>query len=97
MLGASAIKGLGLIDVVLEKCPWIISTSMGRMEHVMGITKGELFLKLNQGDVEDAGFIKVKAIVTKAKSYDILVRSTVLYSMGFILDFWKETTSYRLG
>jgi hypothetical protein len=47
--------------------------------------------------VEDAGFMKVKAIVIKAKSYDVLVGMMVLYSMGFTLDFWEEIESYRLG
>jgi hypothetical protein len=97
MLGASAIEGLGLTKDTLEKCPWTISTSMGGTEHATAITKGELALKLNQDDVEDASFMKVKAIVTEAKSYDILVRSTVLYPMGFTLDFWEETASYRPG
>jgi hypothetical protein len=41
--------------------------------------------------------MKVKAIVTEAKSYDVLVGSTVLYPIGFTLDFWEETASYRLG
>jgi hypothetical protein len=72
------------------------------MEHATAITKGELALKLNQDDVEDASFMKVKAIVmeanvTEAKSYDVLVGSTVLYPMEFILDFWEEIASYRLG
>jgi hypothetical protein len=95
MLGASAIEGLGLTKDTLEKCPWTISTSMGGTEHATAITKGELALKLNQDDVEDASFMKVKAIVTEAKSYDVLVGSTVLYPMGFTLDFWEETVSYR--
>jgi hypothetical protein len=56
-----------------------------------------LALKLNQSDVEDASFMKVKAIVTEAKSYNVLVGSTVLYPMGFTLDFWEETASYRPG
>jgi hypothetical protein len=56
-----------------------------------------LSLKLNQEDVEDAGFMKVKAIVTEAKSYDVLVGMIVLYPMGFTLDFWEEIASYRLG
>jgi hypothetical protein len=30
--------------------------------------------------------MKVKAIVTEAKSYDVLVEMMVLYPMGFILD-----------
>jgi hypothetical protein len=95
MLGASAIEGLELMKDTLEKCPWTISTSMGGTEHTTAITKGELALKLNQDDVEDASFMKVKAIITEAKSYDVLVGSTVLYPMGFTLDFWEETASYR--
>jgi hypothetical protein len=63
---------------------------MEETKHATGITKAELTLKLNQEDVEnveDAGFMKVKAIVTEAKSYDVLVGTTVLYPMGFTLDF----------
>jgi hypothetical protein len=56
MLGASAIEGLELTKDTLEKCPWTISTSMGGTEHSTAITKGELALKLNQDDVEDASF-----------------------------------------
>ena len=82
MLRTSAIEGLGLTKDTLEKCPWTISTSMGGMEHIIAITKRELILKLNQDDVEDASFMKLKAIVTEAKSYDVLVRSTILYPMG---------------
>jgi hypothetical protein len=97
MLGASAVAGLELMKDTLEECPWTISTSMRGTERATGITKAELSLKLNQEDVEDAGFMKVKAIVTKAKSYDVLVGTTVLYPMGFTLDFWEEIASYRLG
>jgi hypothetical protein len=94
MLGASAVVGLELTKDTLDECPWTISTSMGGMERATGITKVELSLKLNQEDVEDACFMKVKAIVTEAKSYDVLVGTTVLYPMGFTLDFWEEIASY---
>jgi hypothetical protein len=97
MLGASVVAGLELTKDTLEECLWTISTSMGGTEHATGIMKAELSLKLNQEDVEDAGFMKVKAIVTEANSYDILVGTTVLYPMGFTLDFWEEITSYRPG
>jgi hypothetical protein len=100
MLGASAVAGLELTKDTLEECPWIISTSMGGTERATGITKAELSLKLNQEDVEDvedAGFMRVKAIVTEAKSYDVLVGTTVLYPMEFTLDFWEEIASYRPG
>jgi hypothetical protein len=68
---------------------------MGGTEHAIGITKIELSLQLNSNNVEVASFMKVKAIVTEAKSYDVLVESTVLYPMGFTLDFWEEMASYR--
>jgi hypothetical protein len=97
MFGASAVAGLELTKDTLEDCPWTISTSMGGTERATGITKAELSLKFNQEDVEDAGFMRVKAIVTEAKSYDVLIRTTVLYPMGFTLDFWEEIASYRLG
>jgi hypothetical protein len=97
MLGGSAIEGLGLTNDTLEKYPWTINTSMGGTENATTITKRELALKLKQDDVEDASFMKVKAIVTEAKSYDVLVGSTVLYPIGFTLDFWEETASYRPG
>jgi hypothetical protein len=90
MLGASAFAGLELTKDTLEECPWTISTSMWGTERATDITKAELSLKLNQEnveDVEDAGFMRVKAIVTEAKSYDVLVGTTVLYPMGFTLDF----------
>lgn len=67
---------------------------MGCTEHTTGITRAELVLRLNQDDVEDVSFMKVKAIVTEAKSYDILLGSAVL-PMGFTLDFWEETASYN--
>jgi hypothetical protein len=41
--------------------------------------------------------MKVKAIITEAKSYDVLVGTMVLYSMGFTLDFWEDITNYRPG
>jgi hypothetical protein len=97
MLRASAVVGLELTKDTLEECPWTISTSMEGTERATGITKAELSLKLNQEYVEDAGFKKVKAIVTKAKSYDVLVGTTVQYPMGFTLDFWEEIANYRPG
>jgi hypothetical protein len=97
MLGASTIVGFELTKDTLEECLWTINTFMGGTERAIGITKAELSLKLNQEDVEDVGFMKVKAIVTEAKSYDILVGTTVMYPIGFTLDFWKEITSYRPG
>jgi hypothetical protein len=97
MLGASAVAGLELTKDTLEECPWTISISMGGMERAISITKVELSLKLNQEDVEDVGFMKMKAIVMEAKSYDVLVGTTVLYPIGFTLDLWEKIVNYRPG
>jgi hypothetical protein len=97
MLGASAIASLELTKDTLEECPWTISTSMGGTECATGITKAELSHKLNQENKEDASFMKVKAIVTEAKLYDVLVGTMVLYPIGITLDFWEEIASYRPG
>jgi hypothetical protein len=64
ILGASAVAGLELTKDTLEEYLWTISTSMGGTERATGITKAKLSLKLNQEDVEDVGFMRVKAIVT---------------------------------
>jgi hypothetical protein len=98
ILKASASARLELTKDTLEEYPWTINTSIGGgTERAIGITKTELFLKFNQEDVEDVGFMKVKAIVMEAKSYDVLVGTTVLYPMGFSLDLWEEIASYRPG
>jgi hypothetical protein len=70
---------------------------MGGTEHTIGITKVKLSLQLNPDNIKNASFMKVKAIVIEAKSYDILVGSKVLYPMGFTLEFWKKKASYRPG
>jgi hypothetical protein len=62
-----------------------------------GITRGKLTLQLRYKDVEDINFMKVKAIVTEAKSYNVLVGTMVLCSMGFTLDLWEEIVLYKAG
>jgi len=62
----------------------MINTFMEGTKLANDITRNELILQLYYDDVS---FIKVKDIVTKAKSHDVLVRAIVLYPMGFTLDF----------
>ncbi len=33
-------------------------------------------------------------VITIVESYDVLIRSVVLYPMGFQMDYWTETTAY---
>jgi hypothetical protein len=53
MLGYSTVEGLGLIENIMEACPWISSISMEGMEQVNNFTRGELTLQLHHNDVED--------------------------------------------
>jgi len=36
----------------------------------------------------------VVVVVTASELYDVLVGGVVLYSMGFLMDYWTETTAY---
>ena len=97
MFGRAAIEGLGLTKETLELCPFTINTSTGGSEKAYGLTAQPLVVRFKPDDVMDSSAIKVQAVVTKAESYDVLVGATILYPMGFQMDYWSETTSYRPG
>lgn len=97
MLGKSAIHGLGLRPEDLERCPYPIQTSVGGPSPTQHITRRALELHVQKDHPTDASRIQARAIVTTAESYDVLVGCTILYPMGFILDFWEESVVYRPG
>ena len=88
-------EGLRIIKHTLEVCPLTINTSMGGSEQTSSITRSELLLQLRPNDVMNAISMKMKAIVTVTKSYDVLVGAMVLYPMELTLDFWEEIAFYR--
>ena len=45
----------------------------------------------------DSSAFRTKVVVIVVESYDVLVGCKVLYPMGFLLDYWTETVSYRPG
>lgn len=71
----------------MKACPFNINTSMERSKGATKITSQPLLLKFRPNNVMDAATIKTKAIVTQAESYEVLVGATMLYPMGFTLDF----------
>ena len=95
MLDKAAVQALGLQQGALEICPFTINTSMGGSEKAIRISVQPLLIRFQLHDVMDLMTIKVKAITTQAESYDVLVGVMVLYPMGFTIDFWNETASYR--
>jgi hypothetical protein len=60
-------------------------------------TKTNTLAKLNPNHPTNKSTIQVQVVVTNVLSYDVLVWGVMLYPMGFVLNFWEETTSHRLG
>ncbi|OAE25290.1 hypothetical protein AXG93_4620s1030 [Marchantia polymorpha subsp. ruderalis] len=50
--------------------------------------------QLRHDHAHDSSQFGVRAVVTLAKSYDVIVGGVVLYSMGFRMDYWTKTTAY---
>ncbi|CAM6085511.1 unnamed protein product [Calypogeia fissa] len=97
MIGRAAFAGLGLKASNIDKCPFQLQTFVGSVESTQWLTKGPLGVTFLPNHPSDASMMKVQTVVTRAESYDVLVGSTVLYPMGFILDYWAERVSFRPG
>jgi hypothetical protein len=61
------------------------------------MTRERLSVQMKPDHVTDSFRLGVTIVVTAAKSYDVLVGGVVLYLMGFLMDYWTETTTYRPG
>jgi hypothetical protein len=94
MLGKATMEGLRLTNVSLEPCPYQIFTLMGGLEIARRITKHEVVIQVNPIRPTNYTMIHVKAVVTQATSYDVLVEGAILYPLGITLDFWEETAYY---
>ena len=97
MLGKAAVQGLGLKRAEVEPCPFQIHTSLGGQEKTQYMTRQDLTVRLHSGHATDDSMLKVRAVITSAESYDVLVGGAVLYPMGFVLDYWHESVHYRPG
>ncbi|BBN10962.1 hypothetical protein Mp_5g07960 [Marchantia polymorpha subsp. ruderalis] len=98
MLGKTACISLGVWRSELEPCPFQIQTSLGGtsdMSYMM--TKERISVQLRHDHAQDSSQFGVRAVVTSTESYDVLVGKVMLYPMGFWMDYWKETATYRPG
>jgi len=98
MLGKATCIGLGIRRSKLEPCPFQIRTSLGGTNdrsHFM--THERLLVQLRSDHATNSFRLGVITIVTIAESYDVLIGGVVLYLMGFQMDYWMETVTYRLG
>ncbi|BBN20654.1 hypothetical protein Mp_Vg01120 [Marchantia polymorpha subsp. ruderalis] len=98
MLGKAACISLDIRRSKLEPCPFQIQTSLGGASNrSYFMTKESISVQLRHDHAHDSSQFGVRAVVTSAKSYDVLVGGAVLYPMGFRMDYWTETTAYRPG
>ncbi|CAK9260459.1 unnamed protein product [Sphagnum jensenii] len=98
MLGKAACIGLGIRRSELELCPFQIQTSLGgATDRSNFMTRERLLVQMKPDHVTDSSRLGVTAVVTAAESYDVLVGGAMLYPMGFQMDYWTETMTYRPG
>ncbi|CAM6104818.1 unnamed protein product [Calypogeia fissa] len=98
MLGKAVCIGLGIRRLEIEPCPFRIQTSLGGASiRPQFMTRERLSVNLFPDHATDSSTMQATAVVTSTESYDVLVGCAVLYPMGFQLDYWTETASFRLG
>ncbi|PTQ47194.1 hypothetical protein MARPO_0008s0049 [Marchantia polymorpha] len=98
MLGKAACISLGIRRSELEPCPFQIQTSLGGASNrSYFMTRESVAVQLRHDHPHDNSQFGVRAVVTSAESYDVLVGGVVLYPMGFRMDYWTETAAYRPG
>jgi hypothetical protein len=98
MLGKAACIGLGIRRSELEPCPFQIQTSLGGTNDRSNfMTHEKLSMQMRPDHAIDSSRLGVTTVVITAESYDVLVGGVVLYPMGFQMDYWTETTTYRPG
>jgi hypothetical protein len=98
MLGKATCIGLGIQRSELEPCLFQIQTSLGGANdrfHFM--TCERLSVQMRLDHATDSLRLGVIVIVTTTELYDVLVGGAMLYSMGFQMDYWTETMTYRHG
>jgi hypothetical protein len=61
------------------------------------MTHERLSVQMKPNHVTDNSKLGVIVVITIAESYDVLVGGVVLYPMGFQMDYWTKTMTYRLG
>jgi len=61
------------------------------------MTRERLSVQMKSDHVTDSSRLGVIAVVIATKSYDVLIGGVVLYPMGFQMDYWIETSTYRPG
>eukprot|EP00245_Coleochaete_scutata_P000413 TRINITY_DN1051_c1_g2_i1.p1 TRINITY_DN1051_c1_g2~~TRINITY_DN1051_c1_g2_i1.p1 ORF type:complete len:432 (+),score=59.32 TRINITY_DN1051_c1_g2_i1:132-1298(+) len=96
ILGRRTAQALGLTSADIVVAPFRIHTSMGATERPLGVTREPVYLHFLSG-MPDATSIASVAVVTEADTYDILIGTQIMYPLGIMIDFWRETVHIRPG
>jgi hypothetical protein len=86
-----------LINVDFNQCPYQILTSMGGLEKAWRLIEQKIVFQINPNKLTYCTIVRAQIVVMHVMSYGVLVRGVVLYPLGVTIDFWEETTYYRLG
>lgn len=81
-------SGLRLILDQVERCPFLIRTSLGEPEVRPYITRDDIMVQVQPMHTSERSTMEVQAVLAGVDSYDVLVGGAVLYLMGFDLDYW---------
>lgn len=98
MLGKTNCISLGVWKSDLEPCPFQIKTSLsGTSDRSYFMRRQRISVQLRHDYPRDSLQFEVRAVVASVESYDVLVGGAVLYPIGFRMNYWMETATYRLG
>jgi hypothetical protein len=61
------------------------------------MTRETLSMQMKPDHAINSSRLGMTVVVIAVESYDVVVGGVVLYSMGFQMDYWTKTTTYRLG
>ncbi|OAE32224.1 hypothetical protein AXG93_4525s1050 [Marchantia polymorpha subsp. ruderalis] len=76
----------------------LIKTSLsGTSDRSYFMRRQRISVQLRHDYPRDSLQFEVRAVVASVESYDVLVGGAVLYPIGFRMNYWMETATYRLG
>ncbi|OAE29894.1 hypothetical protein AXG93_773s1340 [Marchantia polymorpha subsp. ruderalis] len=87
-----------MVDVrdVVDVMVVVIQTSLdGTGNRSYFMTREHISVQLRHDHARDSAQFGIRAVVTSAESYDMLVDGAVFYPMDFWMDYRTETTAFR--
>jgi hypothetical protein len=74
---------------------WLICTTSGSVEEVLGESSNLIAFNFNKG-IDHELCLHVKCLVTNASSYDVLIGQEALFPLGFTIDNRSKHVYYQV-